>query len=455
MTGGAPGAIELRCTSCGSAFSVADVGAEIRCPFCDHVQAVDEDLVARLDEYQSRVAARRQEAAADRRTTAGWDRWYGRMRKGTPATVAAVTVTFMLLPTLIGFALWGLVTLLGHEVTERLMPYVPIPLMALVFLSLAAWTIWMYSGARRKRSVAALESTALACPGCGAVSPIEPGQRATTCPFCKASLVPSEPVMDRSLAEAQREQLAARFERYRAEREGIAKSYSYSIGSSMHWMMLGPFVLMTCGGSVAFSVEMALGHEPFSPGIFLLWAMAFGCVAAGVSISLYQRRMRRRWRAALAAVARGLDGEVVVSMDGLVGWLDRHWAGPYDLRFLYAGKYAHGAAVVADGYPGLLWADPTKASDHHPPRVHVFLAAWIPGTADDADAPAPSPARDLLEELRREYDVQIQQGGLFVALEPFEVRQLRRDPASVTELTPLFGRLAAVARALEASPVLP
>ncbi len=444
----APDAVDLRCASCGSAFSVAEVGAEIRCPFCDHVQAVDEDLLTRLDEYQSRIAARRQEAAADKRTAAGWDRWYGRMRKGTPATVAAVTVSFMLLPTLIGFALWGVVTLLGHDLAERLMPYVPIPLMGMVFLFLAAWTMWMYSGARRKRSVAGLESVALACPGCGAVSRIEPGRRATACAFCSASLVPSEPVMERSLAEAQRERIEARFERYRVEREGIAKAYSYSIGSSMHWMVLGPFVLMTCGGSVAFSVQMALGREPFSPGIFLLWAMAFGCVAAGVGISLYQRGQRRRWRAAMAAVARGLGGEVLVGMDGLVGWLDRHWAGPYDLRFMYAGKYAQGAAVVADGFPGLLWVDPTKTSDHHPARVHVFLSAWLPGTSDETEAPLADHARDLLEGLRREHDVQIQQGGLFVALDDLEVRHLRRNPAAVTELTPLFGRLAAVARAL-------
>jgi hypothetical protein len=443
---------ELRCASCGSAFQVTSLDEQVRCPFCGHTQDVDADLLARLDEYQGKVQDQRRATAGERLQAARYDVWYGRMRRGSPLTVAAVTLSFMILPTGVGLALWGLVTLMGEEAVGHLMPYVPIPLMGLVFLFLAGWTAWMYSGPRRRRSVAGLESVAMACPGCGAVNRIEPGEKTTSCAFCRASLVPSEPVMGRSLAEAQREKLAARLERYRTEREGVAKSYSYSIHGFAHWTVLGPFMLMTCGGSLAFSVEMALGREPFHPGIFLLWAMGFGCVSAGVGISLYQRSTRRRWHAAMAAVARGLDGEVLSGMDGLVGWLDRHWAGPYDLRFLFAGKYAHGASVTADGFAGLLWVEPTAASDQHPARAHVFLSAWIPGTADESDAPLPDGARAQLEELRREFDVQLQQGGLFVALDDVEVRSLRRNPASATELAPLFTRLAALARSMGASP---
>ncbi len=452
MTDVPPSAGGLLCASCGSAFQLADIERVVQCPFCGHVQDVDPDLIARLDEYEEEVRDQRLAAAIERRQAQRYDVWYGRMRRGSPRTVAAMTLGFMLLPTGVGFALWGLVSLMGEEAVGHLMPYVPIPLMGLVFLFLAGWIGWMYSGPRRRRSVAGLESVAMACPGCGAVNEIEPGEKTTTCSFCHASLVPSEPVMGASLAEAQREKLAARLERYRTEREGIAKSYSYSIHGFAHWTVLGPFMLMTCGGSLAFSVEMALGREPFHPGIFLLWAMAFGCVATGVGISLYQRSTRRRWHAAMAAVARGLDGEVRTGMDGLVGWLDRHWAGPYDLRFLFAGKYAHGAAVTVEGFSGLLWVEPTPVSDQHPARVHVFVSAWIPGTADESDAPIPDAARTLLEDLRREFDVQLQQGGLFVALDEFEVKALRRDPASAADLTPLFPRLAALARALGASP---
>lgn len=452
MTHRPPAAEGLRCESCGGSFQPGDVAEQLRCPFCGHVQAVDADLLARLDEYQGQVRSHVDAAADERRQTARYDAWYARMRRGSPATVAAMTLTFMLLPAGLGFAMWGLVALFGQETVGRFMPYVPIPLMGLVFALMAAWIGWMYSGRGRRRSVAALEVVALACPGCGAVNRIEPGERATACGFCAASLVPSAPVMGRSLEQAQREKLTARLERYRAEREGIAKVYSHTIQGHAHLMVLGPFILMTCGGAAAFSVEMARGHEPFHPGIFLLWAMAFGCVALAVGIAVYQRGRRRRWRAAVAAVAQGLGGEVLTGIDGLVGWLDRHWAGPYDLRFLFAGRYAHGAAVTVDGFAGLLWVEPTAASDQHPARVHLFLSAWIPGTSDESETSLSDRAHALATELRREQDVQFQQGGLFVALEPMDVARLRRDPAAVTELAPLLARLAELARALDASP---
>jgi len=449
----APTAVELRCASCGSSFQIDEVVERVRCPFCNHQQDVARDLIDRLEAFRGRLDAHAEVIAEERRQTARFDAWYGRMRKGSPAVVLLFTAAFMLGPMLIGFVLWGLVALIGQEATDRLVPFVPIPLMLLVFASLAGWIGWMYSGQRRKRSVAALEAEALACPGCGAVSRVEPGATVTACSFCGASLVPSEPVMGRALAAAQRAKLAARIERYRAEREGIAKALSYGMPLAMHWFVLGPFTLMACGGAFAFSFEMLAGREPFHPGIFLLWAMGGGCVAAGVGISGYQRVTRQRWRAALAAVARGSGGEVVSGLDGLVGWLDRHWAGPYDLRFVHAGKYAHGATLYVEGFAGLLWVDPTASSEHHPARTHLFLAAWIPGVADDEDS-SPSPeATDLLENLRREHDVQLQQGGLFLPLDDADVTPLRRDPTGVTQLATVFVQLAALARALGASPV--
>ncbi len=450
-----PTAIELQCDTCGGAFEPAELAPRVHCPFCGHVQTVDPDLLARLDDYRGRVARNLDAAAGERKQAARYDAWYGRMRRGSPKVVFAMTAGFMAIPTLVGLVLWGLVSLLGQEATERLMPYVPIPLMLLVFGSLGVWFAWMYSGRRRRWAGEGLESAALACPGCGAVSRIEPGRRAVACDFCGASLLPSEPVMGASLAAAQRAEHASRLERYRAEREGIVKVYSYSAQGYIHWMVLGPFTLMTGGGAVAFSYGMIAGREPFSPAIFVVWAMFFGCVAAALGITLYKRGMRERWRAALAAVARSSDGELLSGLDGLARWLDTFWAGPYDLRFLYAGSYAHGAAVSADGYAGLLWIDPTAQSEQHPARAHLFLAAWIPGVTDDEEQDRPAGARDRLEELRREFDVEIQEGGLFVALDPPQVKQLRRDAASAAELTPLFPRLAALARALDASPVVP
>lgn len=449
-----PAAAELRCEACGGAFEPAELASRVVCPFCRHAQEVDPAVLERLDDYRGKVERKVDAIAGERRQVARYDAWYGRMRRGSPATVLALTVGFMLFPTLVGLLMWGVVTLLG-DAAEDLMPYVPIPLTLLFLTALAGWYAWMYSGKKRERAGGALEDTAFACPGCGAVSRIEPGERATSCDFCGASLLASEPVMGASLAGAQRAEHAARLERYRAEREGIVKVYSYTIQSYAHLMVLGPFALMTGGGAVAFSFEMIVGREPFHPGIFLIWAMFFGCVAAAVGISVYKRGKRERWRAALAAVARSSDGDLLAGIDGLAGWLDRHWAGPYDLRFLYAGPYAHGATVASGGYAGLLWLDPTAMSEHHPARGHVLLAAWIPGVTDDQGGDRTPEARALLEDLRRVHDVQLQEGGLFVALDEADLALLRRDPATVAELATLFPRLADLARALKASPVAP
>jgi hypothetical protein len=449
-----PNAIELKCASCSGAFEPTALAPRVRCPFCGHEQAIELELLTRLDGYRERILDQVDAIADERRQAERYDAWYGRMRRGSPRLVLAMTVIFMLVPTLFGLAMWALVSLFGPA-AEGLMPLLPIPLMLTVFAAIAGWTVWLYSGKRQRRRTSELGAAALACPGCGAVSRIEPGERATACAFCGASLLPPEPVMGQSLAAAERAEVEARLQRYRAEREGIVKVYSYSAQGYVHWMVLGPFALMTGGGAVVFSVEMVSGREPFSPGIFLIWAMFFGCVAIAAGITIYRRVQGDRWNAALAAVARSSGGRALAGIDGLASWLDAHWAGPYDLRFLYAGSFAHGAALTADGYPGLLWIDPTAASQHHPARAHLFVAAWIPGVANEDVASIPSAARPLLTELRREHDVELQEGGLFVSLDAQEVKRLRRDPSRVTALAPLFGRLASLARALGATPVAP
>ncbi len=447
-----PAARELRCESCGGTFEPAQLAPRVTCPFCRHAQDVDPALLARLEAYRDQVERRVDAIDDERRKTARYDAWYGRMRRGSPATVLALTFGSMIVPSGVGFLLWGVVSLFG-DAGQKLMPFMPIPLTLFFLATLAGWYVWMYSGRRRRRGAGAIEDAAIACPGCGAVSRIHPGATTTACDFCGSSLLASEPVMGTSLAAAERAEHAARLERYRAEREGIVKVYSYSMGSYIHLMVLGPFVLMTGGGAIAFSAEMIAGREPFNPAIFLVWAMFLGCLAAAAGISLFKRSRRERWRAVLAAIARATDGELLAGIDGLAGWLDRHWAGPYDLRFLYAGGYAHGATVSAGGYAGLLWIDPTAASEHHPARTHLFLAAWIPGVADDGPQERSPEARVLLEDLRRIHDVQLQEGGLFVALDDTDMALLRRDPTTATELATLFPRLASLADALDAAPV--
>ena len=94
------------------------------------------DLLERLNTYHDEVQGQVDAIAEERRGAARYDRWYGRMRRGSPATVAGVTVGFMLVPFLLGGFLWGLVSLLGEQTVGRWMPYLPAPLFGMVFLVL-------------------------------------------------------------------------------------------------------------------------------------------------------------------------------------------------------------------------------------------------------------------------------------------------------------------------------
>lgn len=65
-------------------------------------------------------------------------------------------------------------------------------------------------------------------------------------------------------------------------------------------------------------------------------------------------------------------------MDGLVDWLNTHWAGPVPLTEIYAGDYFHEFSVILGECMGLIVANPNSIGDGYPAYVAVYLAAWVP-----------------------------------------------------------------------------
>ena len=449
----------VKCRFCGSSIPIETFSPTVQCPYCGKRQALDPQALAQLKGYQDKVAGAFDKIRQEQKHMEGWDRWYGHMRGGSGGKhIFIIFGIVMGLPLLLmgGFmALQGL----GVQV-QKLGPFVGLFVMAIVMVSIFGYMIWMYTGKGKKTGDIRMEQARLVCPGCGAPHMMQPGQVLDKCQYCGSMLMPSETVMQESVASVNQAVRAAQMQRFRAEREGMAKVMSYSAGGYVHYMVLGPFALMTGAGAIMFSVEMMRGKEPYSPSIFIAWAMFFTCIALLVGISWWKSDRKKRWQRALGELARQFHGQVAANLTDIVGWLNLYWAGPYNIVNLTHGPYGNGAALVIEGFPAFVFTDPVAASEHHKAKVHLFLAAWIPGLSDPPEEQGAVVTTVEAEAARQwisqnGFDVRAQQAGLLAEAGEDTVKWLRKHPEDAAALAPIFMKMARMAASLDGRPVQP
>lgn len=438
-----PGARELRCHQCGGAVPLATLTEASACPFCRAPMALPPHLLAELYRYRGALASGAQAVGHERAQAARW------AYLGADST--ATRGKYLLVVMFVCFGAPMLVAAVdalspagapkAYGVLSQVAPWLMVGVIGLLSLT-------SYLRAQRARVVTPVARHA-ACPACGAPQPLAAGG-SRTCAFCRAELVPSRTMIQHELAAIERQVRAERLARYRAERSGFAAVQRFAVNPAAFAVLsllvpanIGAIVWLV--GSPYESVHLVVLALP-SASIGGLWLWLD-----------YRKRRATRFRYGLDALAQQFHGAVYEGPAGSCEWLNRHWAGPFDLAALSTGPYQCGAALVVDGFPALFDIRPIAVSwehDHRPARAFIVLGAWIPGLSDGGGMWRAPP--EWLAHQRwfasAGFDLSAGEAGLTARASDEVVSALRREPEHALYFAPLLLNLARAARALGAIP---
>jgi hypothetical protein len=453
------GARTIRCEQCGAAIELVDLRPAVTCRYCGRSQPVDEAVLERLEHYRDQVGFQLSSAEQERKNAARWE-YHTRRMKGSgyvKQTVVAMAIAMGAPAVVIGaFMLLKHQGVIGNEQMMYLGPVCT----GVTLLGLMGYFVWYYTGAKRKGTQTSMEADTVACPQCGAANEMLPGQVVDTCEHCGAALFPDEEARRRGVEAAADEHRRARMERYRAERSGMATYGRLGMGSNVVMLVVAGSFLVPLGlGAVGFTVAMMVGAEPYSPAIFLLWGALVLLLAGVTAYVLWTKRLKQRIRLGLEQLVERHQGQILGGLQGTVSWLNRYWAGPFDLKALVRGPYNDSAWFALEGYPVLVDLDLKAASQHHEPRAWILLAAEIPAVSAGHDATLQLTAgvRTAINAIADEgFEADFQQGGLIAKADRATIRSLLRSPETIP---PLFDEVAThmttLAHHLSASPVPP
>jgi uncharacterized Zn finger protein (UPF0148 family) len=434
---------------------VLEISGEVTCPYCGHVQS-EADLAAELEAYGKAVDDRLGAADAEYARAAGLEQWASRT---DPGRHMAILMGLMVGAPLVLAGLGLLVHRLGL-VGET--PGFTMAVMGVSYAGLVAYLVW-YGFAKGKQieaRKAAPGQTEVACPNCGAPGVLTAGQALDACAYCGASLIPSESVIARGLDAAQQAARAARMARYRAEREGLVKIATFNqspYAKSMHLMLAASLPVMLGVVVVGYSFQMATGRIDFSPGIFVLWAMAIAVVGPAAWFVRGWMGRRGAWRSALEALGRqfGGTGRLHAKVADWVPWLDAYWPGEYEVSALRS--YGPALSLKAGGYPALIVADlPDAPLAQRKAKMDLLLAAAVPGHDDEGsgrkvplDEGGKAAKRRLLDA---GFQVTPSGAGVLATAGEAVIDRIYRHPAAAHALAPLLSDLSALAASMGAVP---
>jgi hypothetical protein len=335
-------------------------------------------------------------------------------------------------------------------------PLISFAALGSAMLGLIIYVVVWSLGRRGTAKTAAVGGTAVACPSCGAAHPFVHGQPLHRCTYCGAALLPTQTVIQAGLDAARAARRHAELERWRKERSLVAAYQGMGLsGNAVLFMALGPMILMLGVGCIAFSWQMATGEEPYSPGIFALWAIWLGCIAVLVGGTWWTRHRKSLVRAACQALAAQLGGHPIETIQQMVGWLNEYWAGPYESRHLSGVGLYGGAFGSMEGYAVLAELFGTR-DKYRQPRVHLMVAAWVPGLSDGTGQLPPASAvveaeRQALAQMG--FRVEPNQGGLLLVAHGDRVKRFIEDLSELGRLAPVLMHGVRMAQALGATPV--
>lgn len=435
---------------------MATLTSAVRCPYCQHRQALSSQTYQELRAYGAEMERRLGMANQELQRADAWARWHGSGR--TPGKSLAVALGLMMgVPMLLAGGAYVAHALGLFESGGG--PVLSFVIMGASYGGVVIYLVWYYAsrrgGASRRTQVGV---SRVACPNCGAPNEMRAGKTVETCGHCGAALTPTKTVMMEGLTAAQQHIRRSSLERYRAERKGMAQVLGTSAANFLPFIIIGSFFPMIVLTTIVFSWQMFVtGEEPFDPLIFVFWAMSAALVGGLIGFVMYRRAKKAAWRQGLGDIARQFHGNVTNDLTQMVGWLNRYWAAPYPILWLWKGVYFGAASLDVHGYPTLVDVEPHGYQNSYPARVHVVLAAWVPGLSEGGSPPPlQGRALELRDWLSRSgFDVEPTPGGLLARARPEVISRLRSDPSRAHELAPIIASLAEIAEQIGARPVQP
>jgi hypothetical protein len=427
---------------------VHELSSALDCPYCAHRFGLSPQALFELERYQASVHAALGQADVEHRHAAAWHTSAGQMSSGWIGM--AVWIVMIALMVVGAFVIqFGLV--------QGVLPsdLVPALMVTMVFGSLGVTigvSVWVAARARRSAQRASAGTAQVACPSCGAPNELGAGQTLQTCRYCRAALVPSHTLMTRGVDAARAALRAAELARYRAERLGMQASMSRSAANATAYIVLGSFVPITAGSTMAMTVAAALGDETVPlAGIGLMVALASLNVGLIAAVYAWRSRRKQRFTAALADLAHQFRGRALAGLGGVVAWLNAYWASAYELHYLTAGPCHVAASIDAGGYCALIDIDPVTTHAHYKPRVHILLAGLVPDAGARVASDAVHACRSWLEQAG--FSLSVTPSGLLARAQGKTLTRLRKSPEAVHVLSTVITTLVGLAHALGAEPV--
>jgi hypothetical protein len=443
----------LNCQHCGAAFALPALTQWVQCPHCGNQQAVPAELLAELHRYQQQVAQHQAAAQQNYQHAAAWQRWTTG-NASNPKKNFAMAYGLIVAPALVLGVGAAIVNGAGILPGFFRGPGLSFTIMAVSYGSVGVYLVWYFAGARKKQSQprAQSENVSVACPNCGALGFLTPGDAVDTCGYCRAALVPSQTALLRAVDDAEVLARRAQIERHRQERRGMANVQGYNATNWLPYILGGSFLMPAGGGALVMSYQMLLGQEPFNPAIFILWAVVFGIVGGGVGFHHLRKQKRAAFAQAMSHVLRQFRGDLHDRVDAVVAWLNQFWPARYQTQFLMTGPYALVARVDARGFPALIYADPVSGGQHHSAKLHVLLAAW---RREDraADGVQANNQRARLKQMG--FDISKTDAGLLAIADGPTLKRAARQPATLHELTPVLATLSYLAELWGMEPAQP
>lgn len=319
----------------------------------------------------------------------------------------------------------GLVKFRGPEISIGLM---------VVSLGAVAYVISQSSGAKRgPLQRAQVGPTKVACPNCGARGALTEGQSVDSCQFCKAALVPTNTIMSIQLDAVKVELRRAAMARYREERLGMAKLMGFSAAGWVPYLAFGPVVVGWGIAMVYATIGMLRGTEHFDPLIFVGWA-AYAAVIGGFLIfRAWRADKKEAWRNVISDLTRQFQGQLYPLVFDWVNWLNTFWPSSYKSTWVAQGSLACSAGLKVGGFPTLLIADPTGHDQHRAAKLHILVAAWIPGPSDGTKQratlnPQAKQAKKALQDAG--FHVHISAAGVMAEASQKTIKEMRKHPTA-------------------------
>ena len=424
---------QIRCGACGASYPIPVHGAVLRCPYCGQTQVGGAGALRDAQAYGSAVGviasmARQDDAA--REEEIAWRVHQHRHR------VAMLAFAAMLATGLFTGAVYGFVPQADRDGA----------LAGVLGLGAALLLASIVYGFKTPGGLAALTPLegrlAVVCPNCGAPGEMQVGDVTQRCGHCREHLIPSRPLIEAGLTQAQLARRQAALRLGQEERANDPAAHESFVAEYELAITVGLVMLLQIG------VGVSMGQSGDVTTAIALIGAAVVIIGLPLAIHLVGRSRIKPVRAPVRALAAQLAGVVVDRDDAIGAWLDQHWPAPFSLKDLRRASYL-GVVARVHGYPSLLLVQAVGKRSKRRYATVILLA----GDAAQPNANTPAAQHEAAVIAQAGFDAQVTEAGVTLTTRPEHARELYRQPPQLLQAATVAGHGARLAAAAGSAPV--